>query len=102
MQMIAMVDLRPTIVPIVLTILLKIRNTKVISELDSNVAAYFDRNENDNDYYTQAGASFDRVMTDQERENTNNNIIGAKSGISEHKRDEIINRQLCHWFRTST
>ena len=29
------------------------------------------------------------------------NIVGAMSGISGPKRDLIINRQLCHFFRAS-
>ena len=32
---------------------------------------------------------------------TVNNIVGAMSGITGPKRDLIINRQLCHWFRAS-
>ena len=71
-------------------------------ELDSNEVAYFDRNQNDDDHYTQPGILFDEIMTAQEQQNTINNIIGAMSGISGEKRDEIINRQLCHWFRAST
>jgi catalase len=70
-------------------------------ELDSNEVAYFDRNENDDDYYSQPGKLFDQVMTEQEQKNTINNIIDAMSGISGVKKDEIINRQLCHWFRAS-
>ncbi|PKQ46125.1 catalase [Confluentibacter flavum] len=67
-------------------------------ELESNVVAYFDRNENDNDHYTQPGNLF-RIMTDDQKKNTISNIVGAMSGISGPKKDEIINRQLCHWFR---
>jgi catalase len=70
-------------------------------ELDSNIAGYFDRNENDDDHYSQPRALFETVMTDQERQNTINNIIGAMSGISGPKKNDIILRQLCHWFRCS-
>lgn len=70
-------------------------------ELDSNEVAYFDRNENDGDHFTQPGILFDKVMTKQEQQNTINNIVGAMSGISGPKKEEIINRQLCHWFRAS-
>jgi catalase len=38
-------------------------------------------------------------MTDEEKKNTVANIVGAMSGISGPKKDEIINRQLCHFFR---
>jgi len=67
-------------------------------ELDSNEVGYFDRNENDDDHYTQPGDLF-KLMTDEHKQNTINNIVGAMSGISGPKKDEIVNRQLCHWFR---
>ncbi len=70
--------------------------------LDSNEVGYFDRNgENDNDHFTQAGDLFHKVMTPEERTHTVNNIVGAMSGIEGPKRDEIINRQLCHFFRAN-
>ncbi len=40
-------------------------------------------------------------MNEQDRLNTISNIIGAMSGIEGPKRNEIIMRQLCHWFRAS-
>ena len=67
--------------------------------LDSNIANWFDRNENDNDHYTQPGNLFRDVLNDQDKKNLINNIVGAMSGISGPKKDEIINRQLCHFFR---
>ncbi len=70
--------------------------------LDSDEVGYFDRNEeNDNDHFTQAGDLFHKVMTAEERTHTVNNIVGAMSGIEGPKRDEIINRQLCHFFRAN-
>lgn len=70
--------------------------------LDSDEVGYFDRNgENDDDHFTQAGDLFHKVMTPEERTHTVNNIIGAMSGIEGPKRDEIINRQLCHFFRAN-
>ncbi|MFZ4927980.1 catalase [Chryseobacterium sp. Mn2064] len=69
--------------------------------LQSNVAGYFDRNENDDDHYTQPGILFDQVMNDTNRANTIHNIVEAMNGIEGPKRDEIILRQLCHWFRAS-
>jgi len=68
-------------------------------ELDSNVAAYYDRNENDNDHYSQPGELYRKVMSDIDRDHLVNNIVGAMSGISGPKRDTIIMRQLCHLFR---
>ncbi len=70
-------------------------------ELESNKVAYYDRNENDNDHYTQPGELFDRVMDEEAKAHTISNIVGAMSGIAGPKRDEIIMRQLCHWFRAS-
>ncbi|MCC7030999.1 MAG: catalase, partial [Chitinophagaceae bacterium] len=68
--------------------------------LDSLVADWYDRNgANDNDHYTQPGNLYRKVMTDDEKKNTVANIVGAMSGISGPKKDEIINRQLCHFFR---
>ncbi len=68
--------------------------------LESTVADWFDRNgENDNDHYTQPGNLFRDVMNAQDKQNTISNIVGAMGGISGPKRDQIINRQLCHWFR---
>lgn len=68
--------------------------------LDNTVADWYDRNaEGENDHFTQPGDLFRKVMTDEERENTVSNIVGAMSGISGPKRNDIINRQLCHFFR---
>jgi catalase len=67
--------------------------------LDSNIADWFDRNENDNDHYTQPGLLFNKAMNDYDRHNLVANIVGAMSGISGDKKDLIINRQLCHFFR---
>ncbi len=68
-------------------------------ELESTIADWYDRNaENENDHYTQPGNLF-RLMTDEAKANTIHNIVGAMSGITGPKKDEIINRQLCHWFR---
>ncbi|MHC5353649.1 catalase [Myroides sp. LJL115] len=68
--------------------------------LGSNVVA--DRfnvdNTYDNDFFTQPGNLY-RLMSEQDKTNTINNIVGAMSGIGSEKRDEIIARQLCHWFR---
>jgi len=68
-------------------------------ELESLTANWYDRNaEGENDHYTQPGNLF-RLMDAEAKRNTINNIVGAMSGIDGPKREEIINRQLCHWFR---
>ena len=70
--------------------------------LDSNIADWYDRNgENDNDHYSQPKALFERVMSKEDRQHTIENIIGSMKGISGPKKEVIINRQLCHFFRTS-
>lgn len=69
-------------------------------QLDSDIANWYNRNaEGENDHFTQPGILFRKVMTEQERKNTVANIVGAMSGISGSKREQIINRQLCHFFR---
>ncbi len=69
-------------------------------QLDSTVADWYDRNaKGDDDHFSQPGDLFRKAMNDQDRKNFISNIIGAMSGIEGPKRDEIVNRQLCHWFR---
>ena len=74
---------------------------KFEEELDSNRVAHFDRNENDNDHYTQPGLLYTKAMNQEDRTNLVNNIIGHMKKIDGPKRDEIINRQLCHFFRAN-
>jgi catalase len=68
-------------------------------KLDSTVADWFDRNQNDDDHYTQPGMLFNKAMNDYDRHNLVSNVIGSMSGITGDKKDAIINRQLCHFFR---
>lgn len=66
--------------------------------------AFFDRNQGlpgEDDFYTQPGILFNEVMDDTAKANTIQNIVNAMSGISGPKKEEIIMRQLCHWFRAS-
>ena len=68
-------------------------------EVQSTIADWYDRNcEGENDHYTQPGNLF-KIMTPKQQENTVHNIISAMSGIEGSKKSEIINRQLCHWYR---
>ena len=68
--------------------------------LRSNVADWCDRNApGENDHYTQPGILFREVMDETQKKNTIHNIIGAMSGISGPKREEIIKRQLEHWTK---
>jgi len=68
-------------------------------ELENPVAGWYDRNApGEDDHYSQPGNLF-RLMDNEAKKNTINNIVGAMGGITGPKRDQIINRQLCHWFR---
>ncbi|HEX2984438.1 MAG TPA: catalase [Ignavibacteriales bacterium] len=69
-------------------------------ELDSLIADWYDRNApGEDDHYSQPAALFNRVMSDEDRRNFVKNIVASMSGIDGPKRDTIINRQLCHFFR---
>ena len=68
-------------------------------KLDSMVADWFDRNENDDDHFTQPGNLFRKAMSAQDRKNTISNTVGAMSGISGPKKAEIINRQVALWTK---
>lgn len=68
-------------------------------ELESNIADWFDSNLNDNDHYTQPGILYRDVMNDAAKKNLVSNIVSAMKGITGDKKNEIINRQLCHFFR---
>jgi catalase len=68
--------------------------------LESNVADWFSRNaEGENDHYSQPGLFWREVLTEEAKKNLVANIAGAMNGITGPKRGEIINRQLCHFFR---
>ncbi|HLX12623.1 MAG TPA: catalase, partial [Bacteroidota bacterium] len=68
-------------------------------QLDSTVADWFDRNKDDDDHYTQPGILYRNVMNNGDRQSLVSNIVGAMSGITGPKRDEIVRRQLCHFSR---
>lgn len=68
--------------------------------MSSMIADWYDRNApGENDHYSQPGKLFRKVMTEEQRIETVSNIVGAMRGISGLKRADIINRQLCHFFR---
>lgn len=60
---------------------------------------WFVRNENDNDHYLQVGTLYRKAMNDNDRRNLVNIIVSAISDIYGEKKDEVINRQLCRFFR---
>src|SRR6201986_186186 len=68
-------------------------------DLGTGVADWYDRNaEGENDHYTQPGNLY-RLMESHAKQDLVNNIVGSMSGIDGPKKDLIVNRQLCHWFR---
>lgn len=68
--------------------------------LESAVADWYDRDaEGENDHYTQPGIFWREVLSSEDKKNLVNNITGAMKGIDGPKKQEIINRQLCHFFR---
>jgi catalase len=69
-------------------------------ELDSPIVDHYDRNaEGENDHYTQPGTFWREVLSEQDKKNLVKNVVGAMKGITGPKKEEIINRQLCHFFR---
>lgn len=69
-------------------------------KLDNSIADWYDRNgKGEDDHYTQAGWLFNKAMNDYDRHNLVSNIVDSMNGIVGEKKDEIINRQLCHFFR---
>ncbi len=69
-------------------------------EIESNIADWYDRNgAGEDDHYSQPGLLFNKAMNDYDRHNLVSNIVGAMSGITGEKKEVIINRQLCHFFR---
>jgi hypothetical protein len=66
--------------------------------LYSESADYFDRNENDDDHFSQPSLLL-QVMTEDARKNLISNIVSSMSEITGEKSDEITKRQLCHFYR---
>jgi catalase len=68
-------------------------------KLDSDSADFYDRNAGNDDHYSQPGTLFRKVMTDDERNNTIGNIVDSMNNITGTKREEIIQRQLTHFYK---
>lgn len=69
-------------------------------ELDANTGGWYDRNaEGENDHYSQPGIFYRNVLSENEKHNLVHNIVASMSGIGGPKKELIINRQLCHFFR---
>ncbi len=72
------------------------------TQLESSVSDWFDRNENDDDHFTQPGDLYRKAMNDTDRKNLATNIISSMSGIVGEKKEEIIMRQICHFSRVDS
>lgn len=71
-------------------------------KLDSDLADWYDRNApGEDDHYTQPGLLYTKALDEQGRKNLIENIVGHMSGITSPKKDMIIMRQLCHFFRAN-
>ena len=70
-----------------------------VMTLESNQAYWYDRNENDDDHFTQPGLLYSTVMSEQDKKNLISNIVSSMSSITGEKKEEIINRQLGHFIR---
>jgi len=58
--------------------------------------------ENDEDYFSQSGVLYRKVMNEMQKEHLVNNIVASMSGISGERRNKIIHLQLCHFFRVDS
>ena len=68
-------------------------------DLGAGLADWYDRNaEGENDHYTQPGNLY-RLMSAAAKQHLITNIVHSMSGIDGPKKELIVNRQLCHWFR---
>ncbi|MEO6963164.1 MAG: catalase [Puia sp.] len=69
-------------------------------EVDSTTLGWFDRNgKGEDDHYSQPGIFYREVLSDYDKKELVKNIAGSMGQISGPKKDEITNRQLCHFFR---
>jgi catalase len=71
-------------------------------QLESTIANWFDRNENDDDHFTQPGLLYSEVMSEKDRKNLVSNIVSSMNEICGEKKNEIINRQLSHFFHANS
>ncbi|WP_416866205.1 MAG: catalase [Imperialibacter sp.] len=58
--------------------------------------------ENDEDYFSQSGALYRKVMNEMQRGRLVKNIVASMSGITGERRNKIVHLQLCHFFRVDS
>ncbi|WP_234735627.1 catalase [Tellurirhabdus bombi] len=70
--------------------------------LESTLADWYDRNgPGENDHYTQPGQFYSKVLSDVDRVHLVQNIVNSMKGIDGPRKQDIVNRQLCHFFRAN-
>ncbi|MGA9649137.1 catalase, partial [Pedobacter sp.] len=70
-------------------------------QLNAVVADWFNRNEvGEDDHYSQPGKFYRDVLSPIEKEALCLNIVKSMQKIQGPMTEDIINRQLCHFFRT--
>lgn len=57
--------------------------------------------ENEDDHFTQPGLFYTKALQDYDRIELVRNIIESMNEISGPEREEVINRQICHFFRAN-
>lgn len=68
--------------------------------LESDTAGWFSRNgAGEDDHFSQPGIFYREVLGEADKKSLVENIANSMKGISGPKKAEIINRQLCHFFR---
>ena len=72
----------------------------VPEEADSLSLDWYDRNgAGEDDHFSQPGIFYRQVLGEEAKKSLIRNISQNMSQVSGPKKDEIINRQLCHFFR---
>ncbi len=66
-----------------------------------SITHFENENTNENDHYTQAGLFYTKALNETEKTNLINNIVHSLNKIKNEEKNDIINRQLCHFFRTN-
>jgi catalase len=70
-------------------------------QLDSTIADWYDRNEHDDDHYTQPGLLYRDALNVQDRKNLIDNILVSMRGIVGEQKNVIVQRQLYHFCKVN-
>lgn len=66
-----------------------------------DILAEYSRSENEDDHYTQPGLFYSKALKEEDRDSLVQNIVHSMKQVSGPRSVEIINRQLCHFFRAN-